>query len=608
MKESPKTWALVMTLGSKVSVFPLGSGRILIGRKSADVSLGHPSVSRRHALVECEDGGIRIRDLGSKNGIRINARKVGEGALREGDVLKIGDVDLSLRRLDDGRTQTALGGPPPIGPIGKPEEKSEEKPASRASIHRKVGDSQGGIFFDDASFLPADLTETLRWDCSQCDYIDINDASDFRGEVDVVEYRRRHPSLEVTIFVSGRILSRDYLAPDGAAYYVGMDSGPRTIALAGLSTKGRVPFAEVLPHRTRIFIPPGFGPRGGQDDGVVELSADAGPVSFAQGVVQIFVRYSQSPPVLKRAPLLKPGWRGSFKALTSSVLVASLAFVCLLLDRRIEEPEERKVSVVYKPDPRPLIKLLPTPIPLASVQSAAPKARTTESTQRTQSVKKVGKARALEKKDTPKDDPTPKSYNMADTDALKNLFKTVGSSGSPRMVADSSSSSSGSLTSVREVSGKGAGVSSRGSIGRLGDGPSGGYDLSTQGKGLSGKKGASKVGFSLKGTSVSGGGMDAALIAKILKGLIPQFKHCYQRELVRNRNIEGLVDLNFRITPRGKASEIGVSGNRISFSARGNGCIKKILSLVDFPRPPGGGFVDVRQPLNFSSFRSTAAE
>jgi hypothetical protein len=35
------------------------------------------------------------------------------------------------------------------------------------------------------------------------------------------------------------------------------------------------------------------------------------------------------------------------------------------------------------------------------------------------------------------------------------------------------------------------------------------------------------------------------------------------------------------------------------FSQKGIGCMGQVLSMIDFPKPKGGGVVDVRQPLNF---------
>src|SRR6185436_1028473 len=53
------------------------------------------SVSRRHATIRIEDGTMRIADLGSHNGTRVNGELVQEvRSLASGDVASVGDVVL----------------------------------------------------------------------------------------------------------------------------------------------------------------------------------------------------------------------------------------------------------------------------------------------------------------------------------------------------------------------------------------------------------------------------------------------------------------------------------------------------------------------------------
>jgi pSer/pThr/pTyr-binding forkhead associated (FHA) protein len=99
------------------------------------------------------------------------------------------------------------------------------------------------------------------------------------------------------------------------------------------------------------------------------------------------------------------------------------------------------------------------------------------------------------------------------------------------------------------------------------------------------------------------GSIDPELLRKILREYIPQFRHCYQQELLQNDKIKGILDLDFTITQVGKASKINVLAKDSSFSGRGQDCMRRVLSLIDFPKPKGGGIVEVRQPLNFMAER-----
>jgi two-component system, cell cycle response regulator len=57
------------------------------------------SVSRRHARLAFVDGELRVEDLGSRNGTRVNGKDVREGRLRPGDRLEVGSVLLRFERV-----------------------------------------------------------------------------------------------------------------------------------------------------------------------------------------------------------------------------------------------------------------------------------------------------------------------------------------------------------------------------------------------------------------------------------------------------------------------------------------------------------------------------
>ena len=63
---------------------------------SSDLVLNDPKCSRRHAVIESSGDGITVRDSGSANGVFVNGRKTERSRLREGDVLKLGDVVVTL--------------------------------------------------------------------------------------------------------------------------------------------------------------------------------------------------------------------------------------------------------------------------------------------------------------------------------------------------------------------------------------------------------------------------------------------------------------------------------------------------------------------------------
>jgi predicted component of type VI protein secretion system len=72
---------------------------LLIGRHlDCDVRIDSPKVSRRHCCVATAYDRVLIRDLGSRNGVRVNGRLLEESRLQPGDELAIGPI---LFRLED---------------------------------------------------------------------------------------------------------------------------------------------------------------------------------------------------------------------------------------------------------------------------------------------------------------------------------------------------------------------------------------------------------------------------------------------------------------------------------------------------------------------------
>ncbi|MDA8386471.1 MAG: DUF3662 and FHA domain-containing protein [Actinomycetota bacterium] len=79
---------------------PLADTPVTIGRlPGSTIVIDEPRVSRRHAEVTMtEDGVVRVRDLGSTNGTRLNGVAVTDGSAREGDEIDVGGVKIQIGR------------------------------------------------------------------------------------------------------------------------------------------------------------------------------------------------------------------------------------------------------------------------------------------------------------------------------------------------------------------------------------------------------------------------------------------------------------------------------------------------------------------------------
>ena len=72
-----------------------------IGRASeCAILLASPGVSRTHARIERDGGGLFIVDLGSRNGIAVNGVRVGRHPLKPGQQLLVGSIPLLVTTAD----------------------------------------------------------------------------------------------------------------------------------------------------------------------------------------------------------------------------------------------------------------------------------------------------------------------------------------------------------------------------------------------------------------------------------------------------------------------------------------------------------------------------
>jgi hypothetical protein len=189
-----------------------------------------------------------------------------------------------------------------------------------------------------------------------------------------------------------------------------------------------------------------------------------------------------------------------------------------------------------------------------------------------------------------------KAYNFKFAANTKSMFNKKVSN--LKATNTKSSATSGSSSSISTSNTKLAGTSSS-QVGNLGSDASGGNN-SFGSKGLSSRSGRDSSYIQTK--TVVLGSMDPELLRKILQRYLPQFRHCYQEELTNNsESIKGIVDLNFKISATGSVKGMNIVAKDKRFSKKGINCMKKVLSIISFPAPKGGGTVAVRQPLNFFS-------
>ena len=102
----------------RIGVYPLP---FRVGRLAGlGLSLSSESVSKEHAELALQDGALRVRDLGSKNGTFVNSEQVREALLREGDIVHFAHVEFRVGRLEIEAAQDELLEPATASLGGEP--------------------------------------------------------------------------------------------------------------------------------------------------------------------------------------------------------------------------------------------------------------------------------------------------------------------------------------------------------------------------------------------------------------------------------------------------------------------------------------------------------
>ena len=108
---APPEAALVCLTSDPPREYRIGASALLVGRGShCDVRITTHFVSREHARIVRDGGQVLIEDLGSKNGVFVNAVRVEQrGALRHGDLVTIGETQFRFETEAPAQASAAKG-------------------------------------------------------------------------------------------------------------------------------------------------------------------------------------------------------------------------------------------------------------------------------------------------------------------------------------------------------------------------------------------------------------------------------------------------------------------------------------------------------------------
>lgn len=621
--------------GEVVIDFTPSQKKILVGRaETCDLRINDPSVSHYHAFLIVEEAGLTVIDLASENGVFVSSKSVERGFAAAGDIIQLGSIELHLEE------------------IVVTSKKEEIKIVDHDQETVKLSDDDLGVFipelpphpglvvidgeycdivFDDKNFTPL----------SEVPILENSKTLDFKSYIDVDENKETLPILrsseedavEVVVLSNGVILSIDYFSLKSTKKVLlsARNHQKNSVHVPTLELDDDIEFITLSNGDVSVHkIPDCYATKShvekGQSDSSIYNHSDSCRLSsqerlvFTYHTVQIMVRTTKAPPKLKAAPFF--GRDREFQKQTSQIFGAIMGLCLLLLfvDVTINPPEEKKIAVIYRKAVKsPEVSNEKSTSEVSKVDKDKGVKQEKQPEQEVKMAQKMAEKAPTKQKTSPtpqKSAPAPaasavkvpekpkmKAYEFKAKTSLSSLMGSTQALKNNNARADSRSLAKSTGFSASDTDSSAAlKADASSNVGSLGSDVRGAYDTSSGAQGLSNKAGIDTTYMDPK--TVVLGSMDPELLRKILREYLPQFRHCYQQELERSENAKGVVDLQFRINANGTVSNVQIASKKAKFTAQGSGCMANVLRVIPFPKPKGGGLVDVKQPLNFFSERN----
>ena len=627
--------------------------RVLVGRVQAcDIVIPYSDVTAIHAIIEVGENGFTVYDMNSRNGTFVNGEKVVTKSFGLNDKLKFSVHEFVIKEVE---SEDILPPPLDIIPVQEglpPKPQKTSLPEARPSRENEI-----------VPRVEYPLAKDPKAEFSEYIFEDVEDL------YPIFNYRVDNDAVEIIILFKDKIFSVDYLPlkKDATYYLVGnISSNIQDIEYSYLGHKQRVPFVRVMGDETFVENLPGYKllslsetQEGGKETSSASLCLNRENIlSFNKKDLNIFVRRTDPPPVVKRAPILRRD--GEFKKYLFLVFLFMAAVLggmnYLQVDKEIEKEKapERIATILYKKkivvsknkavsktekapkkvvQKSPKAKVVPKKIKKKVAKVVKPKKVRPKPAKGKKSVvkkkapvkrskpKKVNRPQVAKVRKQPvsrKKSPRPvpgrgsrkksnvvaKSRGAVDTyksvDFKSTINSLVAKGGAVKNVNVASSDVTKGLSGVSGAGNAGATVKRSkltGNVGSLAGAASGKLDTGQGLDGISNKEVTYTAGIPYK--TVVLGGMDPDIIRKILKEHIPQFRYCYQKELDRAKKpMNGVLKLSFVIGSSGHVTKAGVSA-KSPLPLKLKGCVVNVLKGIKFPSPLGGGVAEVNQPINF---------
>lgn len=577
--------------------FTLNKRKLLVGScEHADILIDDPHVSHYHAMIVLEDDGVSVIDLKSDNGLWLNGQRVNQAMIGDGDRLRFGPVEFLMDELvnETGRIENVDQEVIRLAEEDIGSLLPELTPKEGLVI---IDDEYCDITFDEVTNYTVNLKEILSQTIDAKSFIDPTEMLEDEEDIVVPNDDR---SLEVMVLSNGVILGTEYLPLTQKNYFLAGVSSKNSVLFPILEKEQKIPFAKNLGTSIEYLEIPEFE----------KVESNDG-VSWSFRTLQVSVREIDTPPHLKTAPLWgrdKAFWKESSKIFGAMM---GMMLLLLLVDTSVKPPEEKQIAIIYrkavKSQDVSQTKTAENPNKVDKDEGVKQKeyekkevktAKAAANPQQQQVPAAAPQPAAASAQPKVAEKPKMKAYEFKMNSAMSSFMNSktpsVDTKSASRSLASTSNVNAANVNSKNALKAQAAGA-----VGTIGESMNGAFNQDSGAKGLAAKGGMDTT-YSAPKTVIMGS-MDPELLRKILAEYLPQFRHCYQQELQRQEDVEGVLDMNFRIDGAGKVSKINIKAKDSRFSGGGVDCMASVLRLIDFPKPKGGGVVDVRQPLNFFS-------
>ena len=98
------------------------------------------------------------------------------------------------------------------------------------------------------------------------------------------------------------------------------------------------------------------------------------------------------------------------------------------------------------------------------------------------------------------------------------------------------------------------------------------------------------------GVATATGDLDKNIIRRYMRQKLPQIEYCYQKQLAVKPKLAGTITVSFVISGEGTVTSAKASGLG---DEPVETCVADVVRTIRFPKPKGGGVVNVSYPFTF---------